>query len=299
MDLLTNSKSDYWVKVVELFAESKNISIANLNSNDRCKIILIDNCQGQFTLNNKSFNFSSPFVLCLNQNDVVCFDVETIEHMTCLYFHPRVLNDLFEFENLKSFTFDQLNTTTRQDAILLNPFYNFDVNMPNRYDISISKYLQLKNLINKLHNELINQYDGYWPCRSRSYFIELVININQLYYLLKSSDESNYSKDITSSEILEYLSENITEKISLTDITKKYLMNRNKLNEMIKSATGMTAIQYLNNTRLKVASHLIANTSLTIKEIAGRVGYDSVSDFSNFFKKNVGSSPRNYRIETK
>ena len=297
MDLLTNSKSDYWVKVVELFAESKDISVASLNSNDRCKIILVDNCQGQFTLNNNSINFYSPFVLCLNQNDVVCFDVATIKHMTCLYFHPRVLNDLFEFEFLKNFTSDELNTTTRQDAILLNSFYNLDVNMPNRYDISIDKYLQLKKLINNIDNELILQYDGYWPCRSRSYFIELIININQLYFLSTNSD-NNVINNIAN-EITEYLTEHIADSISLEQLTKKYLMNRNKLNEIVKEKTGMTAIQFLNSTRIKIASYLIANTTLTIKEIAGRVGYENVSDFSNFFKKNVGTSPRNYRIETK
>ncbi len=297
MDLLTNSKSDYWVKVVELFVESRDIPIANLNSNDRCKIILVDNCQGQFTLNNNSFNFSSPFVLCLNQNDVVRFNATTIKHMTCLYFHPRVLNDLFEFEFLDSIDFNEINTTARQDAILLNTFYNLDVNMPNRYDISIDKYLQLKKLINNIDNELLLQYDGYWPCRSRSYFIELIININQLYYL--SKDTGNNLNNNIANEITEYLTENISENITLSQITKKYLMNRNKLNDIVKEKTGMTAIQFLNSTRIKIASYLIANTTLAIKEIAGRVGYENVSDFSNFFKKNVGTSPRNYRIKTK
>ena len=295
MDLLTQSKDANYKRIVELYVEQGLVIQKHINGKERCKFIIIEDCSGSFTLNNSVVNFSSPYVLCLNQNDVINFNSTTLEHLTCLYFHPRVLNDLFEFEFFKNFDFDKLNLTTRQDALLLDIFFNLDANLPNRYKISVDKCFQLKKLIDNIYNELKNQPDGYWPCRSRSYFIELIININQLDYLIKKTDDNDYLQEVTSNDVLEYLSEHIADKISLSHLTKKYLMNRNKLNEIVKAKTGMTAIQYLNNTRINVATHLILNTSLTIREIASRVGYDNASDFSNFFKKSIGISPRNYR----
>ena len=60
-------------------------------------------------------------------------------------------------------------------------------------------------------------------------------------------------------------------------------------------ATGMSPIAYLKDTRLREASRLLLANDLTVKEIAERCGYSSISYFIQDFHKKMGESPSQYR----
>ena len=54
-------------------------------------------------------------------------------------------------------------------------------------------------------------------------------------------------------------------------------------------------IRYLTENRMKYAVKLLENTSLSIKEVAQKSGYDDQLYFSNIFRIHYGRSPRAYR----
>ena len=60
---------------------------------------------------------------------------------------------------------------------------------------------------------------------------------------------------------------------------------------------GCTFISYLNNLRLRYAQELLARTDLKIYEISDRAGYNSIEHFTHTFKKNLGISPKDYRMK--
>jgi two-component system response regulator YesN len=64
-----------------------------------------------------------------------------------------------------------------------------------------------------------------------------------------------------------------------------------------KEYTGKTVVEYLRGIKLDYASDLLLNTRLTSLEIAGRLGYDSLSHFSRIFKLYTGLSPGKFRSE--
>ena len=55
---------------------------------------------------------------------------------------------------------------------------------------------------------------------------------------------------------------------------------------------GVTAIQYLNTYRLKVADTLLANTDYPIGEVAAMTGFEDASYFARIYKKQFGHSPK-------
>ncbi len=59
--------------------------------------------------------------------------------------------------------------------------------------------------------------------------------------------------------------------------------------------TGVTPCQYLTAVRLFEAKRLLLNTSLSVADIACRVGYPGVGTFTTRFSKLVGVSPGHYR----
>ena len=59
--------------------------------------------------------------------------------------------------------------------------------------------------------------------------------------------------------------------------------------------TGETVVSYLTHTKMDSAKRLLSSTDLTVLDIAGRLGYGSVSHFNKIFRAAAGMSPREYR----
>lgn len=66
---------------------------------------------------------------------------------------------------------------------------------------------------------------------------------------------------------------------------------------IVKNASGSTPSQIINQTVLKSAYVLLADTRVDISQIAYDTGFNSVSAFSRFFKRETGISPSEYRAK--
>jgi AraC family transcriptional activator of pobA len=70
----------------------------------------------------------------------------------------------------------------------------------------------------------------------------------------------------------------------------------NHLNKALKETTGKTTSQIVSERIVKEAMILLKQTNWNINEIAWCLGFDELSHFINFFKKNVQVSPKTYRV---
>lgn len=59
--------------------------------------------------------------------------------------------------------------------------------------------------------------------------------------------------------------------------------------------TGETVVSYLTHAKMDSAKRLLSSTELTVLDIAGSLGYSSVSHFNKLFHAATGTSPRQYR----
>ena len=69
------------------------------------------------------------------------------------------------------------------------------------------------------------------------------------------------------------------------------------LSKLFHEQTGSSPSKYLTDIRMRQARKLLMDTNLTVKEIAGRVGFPDPFHFSRSFKNAVGISPAQYREE--
>lgn len=67
------------------------------------------------------------------------------------------------------------------------------------------------------------------------------------------------------------------------------------LNHKYRVAFGITPGQAIRNERTNYAKHYLAETDHSISEVAGLCGYSNQSKFSNFFKRETGITPMQYR----
>jgi AraC-like DNA-binding protein len=71
--------------------------------------------------------------------------------------------------------------------------------------------------------------------------------------------------------------------------------NQNKLKAVFKEAFGVTMAEYCLERRMREAQQLLLAATLTIAQVAERVGYEHQSSFAAAFSGHVGMSPRQYR----
>jgi two-component system response regulator YesN len=96
-------------------------------------------------------------------------------------------------------------------------------------------------------------------------------------------------------QIHRYILEHLSGDLSLTAIAEEVHFNPSYLSRYYKQMTGHNLLEYIQTKRLEGALHLMRETNLKLNEIAARVGFDSHSYFTTFFKKKMGVSPQEYR----
>jgi len=67
--------------------------------------------------------------------------------------------------------------------------------------------------------------------------------------------------------------------------------------KMFRKVTGINFTDYLSRLRIERAKNLLLNPNLRISEIAFEVGFQSLTHFNRVFKRILGQSPTDYRLQ--
>lgn len=97
--------------------------------------------------------------------------------------------------------------------------------------------------------------------------------------------------------IIDYISKNYKNKISLSDISEELGYNYHYLSKKFNKIFSMSFSDFLNLYRLETAIELLNETDLTITEIAIESGFQSIRSFNELFKKHTGKNPAKYRSD--
>ncbi|MCP5073044.1 MAG: helix-turn-helix domain-containing protein [Rhodobacteraceae bacterium] len=105
-------------------------------------------------------------------------------------------------------------------------------------------------------------------------------------------------KDHQDDEILqaqELIESGYKENIKMETLAKHAGTSLRQFNRRFKSATGETAVKYLQYTRVEAAKILLVTTHHAFAEIAPMVGYENVSFLRRVFKGGTGTTPAEFR----
>jgi AraC-like DNA-binding protein len=115
---------------------------------------------------------------------------------------------------------------------------------------------------------------------------------------LKSADLkllSRYQKLIETSFYPEDTQERSAKLHSTRYYAQKLSVHPNHLNAIVKSNTGITALNHIHNHILSLSKSRLTQTEWSIKEIAFALHFESPNHFSSFFKLKSGQTPLDYR----
>lgn len=108
------------------------------------------------------------------------------------------------------------------------------------------------------------------------------------------------SKDVPSTDdraifIKNYIDDNLVQNFNLEILCNHLHMTKVQLIRLFKKEYDITPYAYYLQEKFEIAENLITNTSMQIKEIAEKVGFEDEYYFSHTFKKYKGMSPTTLR----
>ena len=154
----------------------------------------------------------------------------------------------------------------------------------------VAEVLPVQNLIENLLWTMIHDHAN----RRGVYQMTLGLLMAEL---LEHTDSLRFSspEEETIVQALRYIEEHYRDG-SLTELSQLTHYDFTALSRLIKSRTGKTYTDLIQEKRLSQAAWLLTNTGKRVDEIARLAGYENVSYFHRLFASRFGMSPRQYRI---
>ncbi|MCX8129296.1 MAG: AraC family transcriptional regulator [Clostridia bacterium] len=281
-------KIPLWQNLEEKFLHKRVI--------DRFRLVLIEKGSGILKVGGNRVLFNAPMVFCISENEEVILEKSIQLKASSVYFSPEAVNSALTFENIRSDSAG-ISEIERNDCILFEPFHIRHNGYHGQLQLTPSTFSRIIQLLGFIGKELGEQKNYYWPCRSRSFFIELLF-IAKSIFLISQTDNSvvlDEKSEVCLNQIALYLNSNYEKKITVPDLSKAFNINKIILNENFKERFGMPVIPYLVKLRICLATMLLRNTMIPISEIMERTGFNDLANFTRIFHKEEGLSPGEYR----
>lgn len=96
----------------------------------------------------------------------------------------------------------------------------------------------------------------------------------------------------------EYTESNLAHRLAVDDLARHVGMSRAAFARRFKETTDMTPHQFIVQMRVRRATRLLADSNLTVAEVAAHTGFSNSSHFSTIFRQTVKISPSEYRAQT-
>ncbi len=94
---------------------------------------------------------------------------------------------------------------------------------------------------------------------------------------------------------LAHMRDNLHRRLSLGEIAHRAQLSPVHLRRVFKRETSLAPMQYLRTLRIERAKELLESSTLSVKEIAAKVGIDDVSHFVRDFERAIGLPPTKHR----
>ncbi|MGZ3851858.1 MAG: helix-turn-helix domain-containing protein [Flavisolibacter sp.] len=166
---------------------------------------------------------------------------------------------------------------------------------------TVSPYIQLTDeqarKIEKIFKTIISEKQQEGPHQNEFIaikIIELIIRCERLYSDTHDVSRNRISLDLTQ-KFTDLVEINFTKERSVTFYASQLHIHPNYLNALVKSHTGLTAKESIQNRILLETKYLLHTTDLSIKEISNEMGFDDPTYFNVFFRRFENLSPAAYR----
>jgi len=163
----------------------------------------------------------------------------------------------------------------------------------NLYHLAANSFKKLLSISTYIFQEYTDKHEGYQEVIKANlaiFFIELVRH--------NSKSPPNYIIPYTQErleEFLELLEKHISDQKKVSQYADMLSLSPYQLNAITRATLGKTCSELINEYIILEAKRYLLATSNQVNQIAFHLGYEDVSYFIRFFKKQTGYSPESFR----
>ncbi|HEX5337405.1 MAG TPA: DNA-binding response regulator [Gallionella sp.] len=91
------------------------------------------------------------------------------------------------------------------------------------------------------------------------------------------------------------IAQHLQSPLTLEEVAVRIGTYEKKLSQIFRAQTGLTVFAYIREERIRRACQLLAETDLSMLDIADQIGFQNAANFSTAFRERVGMTPSTYR----
>ena len=133
----------------------------------------------------------------------------------------------------------------------------------------------------------------------QAYMEILIIRLMRSTALSVPTQPQQISANRQCAAVKRYIDQHFKETLTLDQLAEEAHMNKFYLSHAFKQEFGVSPINYLISCRIEESKYLLAETDLSISQIAQLLNFSSPSYFSQVFRRTQGVSPVEFRQSTK
>jgi len=241
------------------------------------EIFVIFSGRMKHILNDEEADIQARTIYIIRPTDI--HQASQIKNESCQHFNIAATQAVFKSvcDFLAEGLYDKINAEKKITFVLSNQEFNY-----------------FNYLANKIHT--INQQI---PDRKKMKMLyeKQLLSYSLSVYLEKRLNKTDYP--LWFEDLLQKINSPKYIDCKISDIYKMSNYSAPSLIKYFKLFTNKTISQYLQEAKINYACNLLETTNLTTLEIAGKIGYDSLSHFNFLFKKITGYSPIEYKKKTR
>ena len=137
-----------------------------------------------------------------------------------------------------------------------------------------------------------------WTDRKPDYYINAMVIFYDIIRTIKNFQHkyTHRKQQESLKKAYEYIFENYkSHNFNYDDLCKASGFASSYFHELFATIYHMSPVKFVTKMKIDYAKELLITNRYSITEIADMCGFDNVYYFSTVFKKQVGSSPKNYK----
>lgn len=262
--------SENTYSILDITTEKPSNNEYHLHSHNDYEFYMFFEGDSEYVVEEKVYSLSPGDIIIIKKHEM-----HRIYHLSSKKYHRLVLmlspefflqNDCEEFE--KIFLSGEHESGNKINAAR--------VKSSGLYD-AIMRFKKYSNNFTDPYNTI-----------SKSILIEILYLLNQV-----SSFENAETVNEKIKELMYYINNNFTDKITLDTLCDKFFISKYYLCHIFKEATGLTVQQYIREKRLVLAIAL-KNDGMPLTEAALQSGFENYSSFFRAFTRRYKSNPSNF-----
>ena len=149
-----------------------------------------------------------------------------------------------------------------------------------------------ENIFFELHSIFLMPETN-WELKKKSLMLELIAIVFESCRNIEKSNRPEHHLAVK--KALDFIYNNLGQKISLQDIVKSSGICRALLIKLFKQECGLTPVKFAYKAKIEQAKNILSSGEIPIKAVADQLGFADIYHFSRIFKEITGTPPGAYR----